>query len=139
MSSLFRKISFSLGPWVKDFTIQLPDFSRESVSKLEKLSSLNWTEHHIWSVEDLELFQHLGIVVSVKLRERHSPDIFIDEIIEDEPAESQVKVQRILPKSKSNAKLKKVKTSNLLKPASVKNNNGRRRKGNSVNVKVIKN
>ena len=139
MSSLFRKISFSLGPWVKDFTIQLPDFSRESVSKLEKLSSLDWTEHHIWSVEDLELFQHLGIVVSVKLRERHSPDIFIDEIIEDEPAESQVKVQRILPKSKSNAKLKKVKTSNLLKPASVKNNNGRKRKGNSVNVKVIKN
>ena len=131
MSSLFRKISISLGPCINEFTIQLPDFSQESVNNLVKLSNLDWTEHHVWSGEDLELFQSLGIVVSVKLRD--SPDILIDEIIEDDPAEP------VVPRPKRNAKLKSVKTANLLKPASVKNNNSRsrKRKLNSVDVDVI--
>ena len=126
MSSLFRKISYSLGPCVKPFAIQLPDFSQESVRNLVKLSNLDWTEHQVWSVEDLELFQQLGIVVSVKLRER--PDIVIDEIIEDDPAEPRI------PKFKGNPKLKRVKTAELLKPASAKNNNSRKRKRKSVDV-----
>ena len=133
MSSLFRKISLSLGPCVNQFTIQLPDFSQESVSNLVKLSNLDWTEHQVWSGEDLELFQSLGIVVSVKLRSSPDPDILIDEIIEDDP------VEPVLPKPKGNAKLKSVKKANLLKPASVKNNNSRsrKRKMKSVDVNVV--
>ena len=94
------------------------------MGNLVKLSNLDWTEHQAWSVEDLELFQHLGIVVSVKLRDSQDPDIVIDEVIEDDPdpAEPAIQVQRI-PKQMC----KSVKATNLLKPVSVKNNNSRNR------------
>ena len=127
---MFKEISYSLAPCVNEFTLQLPDFSKESVESLVKLSNLNWTEHQAWNVEDLELFQHLGILVRVKLRE--SPDIVIDEIIEDDPEEPVLQVQRKLkPKCKS------LRTANLVKPASNQNNNSRKRKGKSVDGKVV--
>ena len=131
---MFREISFSLGPCVNEFTIQLPDFSIESVRNLVKLSNLDWTEHHAWSVEDLELFQHLGIVVSVKLKDSPDPDIVIDEVIEDDPdpAVPAIQVPRI-PKQKC----KNVRAANLLKPVSVKNNNSRKRKRKSADAKRV--
>ena len=99
-----------------------------------KLSNLDWTEHQAWSVEDLELFQHLGIVVSVKLRDSPDPDIVIDEVIEDDPdsGEPAIQVPRI-PKKKC----KSVRAANLLNPVSVKNNNSRKRKMKSADGKGV--
>ena len=76
--------------------IHLPDFSEQSVRSLKKLSDSAWTDCQLWSVEDLTLFQHLGIGVSVSQGEYggSSPDILIDDIIEDDPAQSSQPAKR---------------------------------------------
>ena len=76
--------------------IHLPDFSEQSVRSLKKLSDSAWTDGQLWSVEDLTLFQHLGIGVSVSQGEYggSSPDILIDDIIEDDPAQSSQPAKR---------------------------------------------
>lgn len=100
ISSLLRSIFSSVGPCLQDYTILLPDFSQQSVSSLKKLSSLDWTDFELWNKEDVELFQLLGIDLTIGTMEyeESNSDIIMDEIIEPDPYP--MTENKLLPKRK---------------------------------------
>ena len=102
ISSILRSIFSSVGPWLQDYTILLPDFNQQSVSSLKKLSSLDWTDSQLWNKEDVELFQLLGIKVTIGRMEyeESNSDIIIDEMIEPDLPEI-----KLLSKRKDNKRV----------------------------------